>query len=124
MPAAVERLRLEDENELTTHYRITSVWNGNQKAGGTAFSVSLSVDAGNPICVFNIEFTDVEALRDASNLQQLMRSLLEIWPAASIIEAGALGVLHLPVGISQETRGRLDALPRADRLCHASAGSG
>jgi hypothetical protein len=40
--------------------------------------------------VFNIEFTDVEALRDASNLQRLMRGLLEIWRAATVIEGEPL----------------------------------
>jgi hypothetical protein len=87
-PAAVERLRVEDEKELTTDYRITSVWNGNEKAGGSAFSVSLSVHAGLPTCVFNIQFYDVETLCDASNMQRLVLGLLEIWPAASVIEVG------------------------------------
>ena len=52
-PAAVERLQAEDVKESTTNYRITSVWNGNNTAAGSAFSVSLSVDAGLPACVFD-----------------------------------------------------------------------
>jgi hypothetical protein len=89
-PAAVERLRLKDKREVTTDYRITSVWNGNNKAGGSAFSVSLSVDAGNPTCVFDIQFDDVEVLHDASNMRRLVLGLLEIWPAACVIKAGPL----------------------------------
>jgi hypothetical protein len=47
--------------ELTTDYRTTSAWNGNEEAGGTAFSVSLSSDAGSPTRVVDDEFIDVAA---------------------------------------------------------------
>jgi hypothetical protein len=87
-PAAVERLQVEDERELTTDYRIASVWNGNNTAAGSAFSVSLSVDTCLPTCVCDIQLGDLKALHDASNMQRLVLGLLEIWRAASVVEVG------------------------------------
>ncbi|WP_223258741.1 Imm52 family immunity protein [Trinickia symbiotica] len=89
-PAAVERLRAEDKREKTTDYRITSVWNGKQKEGGSAFSVSLSVDPGNPTSVLGLQFDAAEALLNTTNMQRLVLGLLGIWPNASVIEVGPL----------------------------------
>ena len=89
-PAAVERLRAQDVKDATTHYRITSVWNGKTKGRSSAFSTSLSSDVGNPTCVFRLQYDDVEELDDARNMQRLMFGLLDIWPAASVIKVGPL----------------------------------
>ncbi|MEX3955973.1 Imm52 family immunity protein [Trinickia sp. EG282A] len=89
-PAAVEMLRAEDKKYRTTDYRITSVWNGKQKAGGSAFYVSFSTDSDFPICVFKLQFQNPETLDNAKKVQQLMLGLLDVWPAASEIEVGPL----------------------------------
>ncbi|WP_245982992.1 Imm52 family immunity protein [Trinickia fusca] len=87
-PVALEMLRARDEKDGTTNYRVTGVWSGKTKGRRGAFSTSLSSDVCNPTCVFDLQFEDVEALSDASNMQRFMLGLLDIWPAASEIEVG------------------------------------
>jgi hypothetical protein len=90
--AALEMLRVQDEKNKTSdfEFRRTGVWNGTEKGRRCVFSTVLSWDAGNPTCLLDLEFEEVEALGDAGNMQQLLRGLLNIWPAAFYISVGPL----------------------------------
>ena len=90
--AALEMLRIRDEKDKTTdfEFRRTGVWNGKEKGRRCVFSTVLSADALLPNCLLDLQLNEVEALDDASNMQQFMLGLLAIWPAAFYISVGPL----------------------------------
>jgi hypothetical protein len=90
--AALEMLRIQDEKNKTSdfEFRRTGVWNGKEKGRRCVFSTVLSWDAGNPTCLLDLEFEEVEALDDARNVQQFVLGLLDIWPAAFYVRVGPL----------------------------------
>lgn len=85
---ALEIQRVQDEKDGMTNYRRTGVWSGNEKGIGGALSVSFSSDPSLPICLFNLQFDEVQALDDTRNMQQLMLGLLDICPLAANIQVG------------------------------------
>ena len=89
-PAALELQRLQDEKDRMVNYRCTGVWSGNEKGKGGVLSVSFSSDPSLPICLFNLQFDEIEALDNARNMQRLMVGLLDICPSAFKIEVGPL----------------------------------
>ena len=89
-PVAGDMLRAKDKRVALDDYRITSVWNGASKGRGCAFSVSLSTDAGNPICLFDLQFYEVEEFDNPVNMKRFVLGLLDIWPVASQVNAGPL----------------------------------
>ena len=86
---AREKFRVQDEKDATTdfHFRRTGVWT---KDRGGVFSVLLSSDVDNPICLVKLQFDEVTALNDARNMQRLVLGLLDIWPSAANIRVGPL----------------------------------
>ncbi|PMS32172.1 immunity protein 52 of polymorphic toxin system [Trinickia symbiotica] len=89
-PAAVEMLAVKDVRDSTTNYRITTIWCGKMKGTRAIFSLALSSDVGNPICVLRLQLYDLEQLNDAKSMQRFIFGLLDIWPGASVIEVGPL----------------------------------
>lgn len=91
-PAALEIVRARDEKNKTTdfEFRRTGVWNGKQKGRRCVFSTVLSADTGNPTCLLDLEFDEVEALDGASDMQRFIFGLLDIWPAAFYVRVGPL----------------------------------
>jgi hypothetical protein len=87
---ARERFRLQDEKDATADFgfRRTGVWNGKTSGRRGVFSILLSSDADNPICLLNLQYDDVEALNDTKNMQRLVLGLFGIWPGTSLIEVG------------------------------------
>jgi len=89
-PTALEFLRVEDEKDGMIDYRRTGVWSGSEKGRGGVLSVSFSSNPHLPVCLFDLQFEEVDALDSATNMQQLMLGLLEICPSAVYIEVGPL----------------------------------
>lgn len=91
-PAALEMLGIQEKKDATTafQFRRAAVWSGNEKGKGGVFSLVLSADPVNPICLLKLRVEEVEALDDASNMQRLMLGLLDIWPSASLGQVGPL----------------------------------
>ena len=89
-PVALELLRVQDEKDGVIDYRIAAVWSGSEKGKGGVLSVSFSSNPDLPICLFDLQFDEVDALDRARNMQQLMRGLLDICSSASYIEVGPL----------------------------------
>ena len=89
-PTALELLRVEDERHGMIDYRRTGVWSGSEKGRGGVLSVSFSSNPDMPICLFDLQFDEVEALDNARNMQQLMLGLRGICPRAFYIEVGPL----------------------------------
>jgi hypothetical protein len=92
-PEAIKLLRAQDEKDEKDgmgNYRRTGVWSGSEKGKGGVLSVSFSSNPDSPICLFDLQFDEVEALDNARNMQQLMLGLLDICPRAFYIEVGPL----------------------------------
>jgi Immunity protein 52 len=87
---ALQLLRTQDEKMATTNYRRTGVWTGKEKGRGGVYTLSFSSDEHNPICVFNLQFAELDALHDARTMVRFVLDLLDIWPAATKIEVGPL----------------------------------
>ena len=87
---ALRMLRTQDEKLATTNYRRTGVWSGKEKGRGGVYTLSFSSDERNPVCVFNLQFAEIEALDDASTMVRFVLDLLDIWPAATQIQVGPL----------------------------------
>ncbi|MDG0024725.1 Imm52 family immunity protein [Trinickia sp. Y13] len=125
-PAALELQRLQDEKDGMTDYRRTGIWSGSEKGKRGVLSVSFSSSTRFPICLFDLQFDEIEPLDDARNMQQLIFGLLDICPRASDIEVGpfkyytlhrvfpkrpgAGWMLYLPTAITSE------AVPEAAEL--------
>lgn len=89
-PAALEIQRVQDGKDGLVNYRSTGVWSGSEKGKGGVLSVSFSSNSDRPICLFDLQFDEVEALDSARNMQQLVLGLLDICPSAFYIEVGPL----------------------------------
>ncbi len=87
-----EKFRVEDEKDPTAElqFRRAAVWCGKTKDREGAFSLLLSCDVHLPTCLLRLQLDGVEALNDARKMQQLVRGLLEIRPAASYVRVGPL----------------------------------
>ena len=87
-----EGFRVADEKDPTAEFefRRAAAWCGKTKDREGAFSILLSCDVLLPTCLVRLQLDGVEALNDARKMQRLVLGLLEIWPAASYVEAGPL----------------------------------